>query len=127
MAIKMFNNYSNNYLSRVVINNDPTYDNLYDYIEKLFFMNNDKINNIRVSVEDTNILTILLDVNSTHNKELFIKTYDNISYKVIIVSHYYENGFSLNKTYSERILSLDNIVLPELLTILDDYFANPEL
>lgn len=127
MAIKMFNNYSNNYLSRVIINNDPTYDNLYDYIEKLFFMNNDKINNIRVSVEDTNILTILLDVNSTHNKELFIKTYDNVSYKVIIVSHYYENGFSLNKTYSERILSLDNVVLPELLTILDDYFANPEL
>lgn len=127
MAIKMFNNYSDNYLSRVIINNDPTYDNLYDYIEKLFFMNNDKINNIRVSVEDTNILTILLDVNSTHNKELFIKTYDNVSYKVIIVSHYYENGFSLNKTYSERILSLDNVVLPELLTILDDYFANPEL
>ena len=127
MAIKMFNNYSNNYLSRVIINNDPTYDNLYDYIEKLFFMNNDKINNIRVSVEDTNILTILLDVNSTHNKELFIKTYDNVSYKVIIVSHYYENGFSLNKTYSERILSLDNVVLPELLTILDEYFANPEL
>ena len=127
MAIKMFNNYSNNYLSRVIINNDPTYDNLYDYIEKLFFMNNDKINNIRVSVEDTNILTILLDVNSTHNKELFIKTYDKDYYKVIIVSHYYENGFSLNKTYSERILSLDNIVLPELLTILDDYFANPEL
>lgn len=123
----MFNNYSDNYLSRVIINNDPTYDNLYDYIEKLFFMNNDKINNIRVSVEDTNILTILLDVNSTHNKELFIKTYDNVSYKVIIVSHYYENGFSLNKTYSERILSLDNVVLPELLTILDDYFANPEL
>lgn len=127
MAIKMFNNYSNNYLSRVVINNDPTYDNLYDYIEKLFFMNNDKINNIRVSLEDTNVLTILLDVNSTHNKELFIKTYDKDYYKVIIVSHYYENGFSLNKTYSERILSLDNIVLPELLTILDDYFANPEL
>ena len=126
MSITMFNKRGDDNLSRIITDNDTTYDNLYDYIEQLFIQNKEKINNIRVTIEKNNILTILLDINSTHNKELFIKYNDDNNYKVIIVSHYYEKGLSLKKTYSERLLSLDNVIFPELLVLLDEYFTHPE-
>lgn len=124
----MFNRRDNhNHLSRILINDDSSYNNLYDYIEQLFLVNNKKINNIRVDIENDNILTILLDINSTHNKEFFVKHNNDDTYKIIIVSHYYENSFSLTKTLSERIISKDSIVFPELLVLLEEYFNNPEL
>ena len=128
MAIKMFNRRGDhNHLARIPINDDTTFNNLYDYIEQLFFMNKKKINNIRVDIEDNNVLTVLLDINSTHNKEFFVKYNGDDTYKIIIVSHYYENGFSLTKTLSERILSRDNITFPELLVLFKEYFDTPEI
>lgn len=126
MSITMFNKRGDDNLSRFITDNNTTYDNLYDYIEQLFIQNKENINNIRVAVEKNNILTILLDINSTHNKELFIKYNGDNNYKVIIVSHYYEKGLPLKKTYSERLLSLDNVIFSELLILLDEYFAYPE-
>lgn len=126
MSITMFNKRGDDNLSRIITDNDTTYDNLYDYIEQLFIQNKENINNIRVTVEKNSILTILLDINSTHNKELFIKYNGINNYKIIIVSHYYENGFSLTKTHSERLLSLNNIVFSELLVLLEEYFNYPE-
>ena len=56
MSITMFNKRGDDNLSRIITDNDTTYDNLYDYIEQLFIQNKENINNIRVTVENNSIL-----------------------------------------------------------------------
>jgi len=127
MTMKMYNEKDKEKLTRIKIDDNYTYNNLYDYIEKLFLSHKEKIDGIVVDIEKNNILTIVLNVNSTHNKEFLIKYTDNNTYKVIAISHYYYSGFSTHKSHSERLLTYDRITLPELLQLLDDFFDYPEI